>query len=496
MNPPRRRQLERPAATLQASPTRARSAPQEQATAAGRAPVDGYVRVSRINGRAGERFISPDVQEEQIRAYARARGLTIATVFCELDRSGATLQRELLQTALKRIESGQSGGLIVARLDRFARTALEALEAIARIQRAGGDFVSVEDGLDSSTPFGKAMMTILLALAELKLGRVKDNWRDAQAHAVQRGIHVTGRLPLGYQRDPDGRLLPIPALAPALRAAFVQRGFGALPGQIVEELRRAGVGADHAGKTLVTLRAANYALRNPVYTGEARCGDLINPTAHPPIVDRSLWLAAQHPRTRTSFNRNAQTLLAGLVRCGSCGGPLKRRKLTSRNPAWTPEGAYAYYCWQRERQPRCTFRTCIANDILEPFTVKAFFSWLEKLDRPTARTRLAEAEALVVEADTDYGHALAFSPFDTTCTDAKHTSEQAWLKLAALARLALVLELPDADTVRRRWPSMTVKEQRRLLSAAVDTITVAGTDASHAKSRTRIRFVGDPPSAG
>lgn len=58
-------------------------------------PLDGYVRVSRVGGRSGQRFISPEVQEEQIRAYARARGREVGTVFHELDRSGTTFRRAL-----------------------------------------------------------------------------------------------------------------------------------------------------------------------------------------------------------------------------------------------------------------------------------------------------------------------------------------------------------------------------------------------------------------
>ena len=372
-------------------PPRARQVPHLRSGSAGLAarreptlaPLDGYVRVSRVGGRSGERFISPDVQEEQIRAYARARGHAIETVFCELDRSGTTLDRPLLQTALTRIESGQSGGLIVARLDRFARTALEALEAIGRIQHVGGEFISVEDGLDSSTAFGKAMMTILLALAELEIGRVRENWRSAQTHAVLRGVHVTGAPPFGYQRDTHGRLQPIKEQTQALHDAFVQRGFGALPGQIVASLRDAGA-RDRDGKP-VSLRRANYLLRNPVYIGEARCGEQINPTAHPPIVSHSIWIAAQDPRTRPSFNRNVKTLLAGLTRCSSCGAPLKRRRLTRRNSAWHAQADYAYFCWHRQGQPRCPGRTCVANNILEPFVVKAFFRWLGRLDRTDSR---------------------------------------------------------------------------------------------------------------
>jgi hypothetical protein len=51
--------------------------------------VDGYVRVSRVGGRASKRFISPALQREQIHAWARPRGVHVLEVFEELDESGA-----------------------------------------------------------------------------------------------------------------------------------------------------------------------------------------------------------------------------------------------------------------------------------------------------------------------------------------------------------------------------------------------------------------------
>jgi hypothetical protein len=47
--------------------------------------VDGYVRVSRVAGRGGERFISPSVQRDQIERWALAHGYAVGEVFEELD---------------------------------------------------------------------------------------------------------------------------------------------------------------------------------------------------------------------------------------------------------------------------------------------------------------------------------------------------------------------------------------------------------------------------
>jgi hypothetical protein len=50
--------------------------------------LDGYVRVSQVRGRAGERFISPAVPRDQIEGWVRLRGARLGEVFEELDESG------------------------------------------------------------------------------------------------------------------------------------------------------------------------------------------------------------------------------------------------------------------------------------------------------------------------------------------------------------------------------------------------------------------------
>ena len=48
----------------------------------------GYVRVSKVRGRAGDSFLSRDLQREQIAAAARREGLEVVEILEELDRSG------------------------------------------------------------------------------------------------------------------------------------------------------------------------------------------------------------------------------------------------------------------------------------------------------------------------------------------------------------------------------------------------------------------------
>jgi DNA invertase Pin-like site-specific DNA recombinase len=160
--------------------------------------IDGYIRVSQVRGRSGASFISPAVQRERIESWARLQGAVLGEVFEELDESGARKDRPLLIEALRRVESGESQGLVVARLDRFGRSLTDSLAAIERIQAAGGTFASVGDGLDLSTDTGKLVLRIMLSMAEWELDRIRSQWDVARERAVARGVHLGSRRPSGY----------------------------------------------------------------------------------------------------------------------------------------------------------------------------------------------------------------------------------------------------------------------------------------------------------
>ena len=86
--------------------------------------ADAYIRVSRRAGREGESFISPEVQRKRIEAWAKAHDVKILEWWEEIDASGAKRDRPLFQQALERCERGETGGIVVAKLDRFARSAI------------------------------------------------------------------------------------------------------------------------------------------------------------------------------------------------------------------------------------------------------------------------------------------------------------------------------------------------------------------------------------
>jgi site-specific DNA recombinase len=186
--------------------------------------VDGYVRVSRVGYRRGERFISPSVQREQISAWAQARPATLLEVWEELDESGGDAGRPLLETAVERIEHGVSQGLVVASVDRFGRSLLHGLTVIDRIERAGGGFFSVRDGFDVTTDTGRLVLRIMLAMAEWQLDRLRSSWDVASERAVARGAYVGAHVPTGYRKVRSGRLRPDSKVAPLVTELFRAAG--------------------------------------------------------------------------------------------------------------------------------------------------------------------------------------------------------------------------------------------------------------------------------
>jgi site-specific DNA recombinase len=202
--------------------------------------ADGYIRVARVAGREGESFISPEVQRQKIAAWAELHGVEVVRWWEELDQSGARRERPMFQEALVRCERGETGGIIVARLDRFARSVLDALESIKRLNQAGSRLVPVEDNFDGSTPMGRFAIGILSLIAELELERIEENWGTAIRAAVDRGVHISARVPTGYRKGEDGRLVPDEPAATVVAEVFRRRAAGASYAELAAFMEQRG----------------------------------------------------------------------------------------------------------------------------------------------------------------------------------------------------------------------------------------------------------------
>lgn len=87
-------------------------------------------------------------------------------VFKETESS--TKDRPVWNLVLLKARQGLFENIVVFRLDRAWRNSRQFIMDFDSLQNKGVSVISVMEGLDPTTPIGKAMMTILVALAELE----------------------------------------------------------------------------------------------------------------------------------------------------------------------------------------------------------------------------------------------------------------------------------------------------------------------------------------
>lgn len=197
------------------------------------------MRVSKVGGREGDSFISPQLQREQIEALARREGLEVFDVVEELDASGGDATRPGWNRAIEAVVRGDVRGIAIWNFARFSRSVKDATVALDRIESAGGRVYSATEDFGPGAS-GKMMRTILLAVAENERERAAEGFRAAKLSAVERGIHVSGRIPLGYVRGPDRRLRVNPETAPLVQGAFERKARGLSHEAIARWVREQG----------------------------------------------------------------------------------------------------------------------------------------------------------------------------------------------------------------------------------------------------------------
>ncbi|MGH2832070.1 MAG: recombinase family protein, partial [Solirubrobacteraceae bacterium] len=187
-------------------------------------PLDVYVRVSRVGGR--QHLISPQDQERRGRALAKERGLKVGKVLTDLDESGGKLDRPGLQEALVRVRSGESGGMIVAWLDRLSRDSEQALRLVREISESGGAIYAPDAPSDWTSPEGELQAGIVFAFAQYIRKRSRASFERAKEGAIASGVPVASRIRVGYRQREDRRLEPDPVIAPVILKAFEMRAAG------------------------------------------------------------------------------------------------------------------------------------------------------------------------------------------------------------------------------------------------------------------------------
>jgi len=145
-----------------------------------------YARVSTLgNGQ------SPEMQLRELREYCERRGWQIAAEYVDLGISGAKDRRPQLDRMMADAHKRRFDVVAVWKFDRFARSVSHLLRALDTFRVLGIEFVSLSESLDTATPAGRMVFTVLGAVAELErsliVERVKSGLRNAKAKGKRLG---------------------------------------------------------------------------------------------------------------------------------------------------------------------------------------------------------------------------------------------------------------------------------------------------------------------
>lgn len=140
-----------------------------------------YARVSTQNGQ------KPEMQLEEIREYCSRRDWTIVREYVDKGISGAKERRPALDQLLIDCKRRAVDCVVVYRYDRFARSLRHLVNALDDFRALGVDFVSLHEGVDTSTPNGRLVFGIFASIAEFERELIRDRVRSGLALARSHG---------------------------------------------------------------------------------------------------------------------------------------------------------------------------------------------------------------------------------------------------------------------------------------------------------------------
>jgi DNA invertase Pin-like site-specific DNA recombinase len=127
------------------------------------------------------------MQLREIREHCERRGWDTGAEFTDVGVSGAKERRPQLDQLLAACRRRLFDAVVVYRYDRFARSLKQLVNALSEFEALGIQFVSLHEGVDTSTPNGRLVFGIFASIAEFERELIRDRVRSGIAAARARG---------------------------------------------------------------------------------------------------------------------------------------------------------------------------------------------------------------------------------------------------------------------------------------------------------------------
>lgn len=445
---------------------------------------------------------SPTRQLEHGRSTVQARGWTEVGAATDLDVSAtkySPFDRPELGNWLKN-RHHEFDVIVVWRLDRLVRSSKDLANLIAWCEANGKSLVSATEGFDLGTPFGKAMVAIIAALAELEAGTLSTRVKDSHTALRKMDRWPGGQPPYGYRivdHPRAGKTLEIdPVSSKAVRIMGEMTLQGKSQWEIAARLTTDGLptparyyhkegvsrktkvsdvwNQSSVGKILKSPATQGYKLvgRSVKERRLARAADGM-PIRYTPkgIFTDDEWSQIQEilrDRSRTRERSHGAAPLLGIVYCGGCEHRLYR--VVNSNPNGK---TYSYYrCVPKDGKPKCpgyTFLESTTQEILDHLVLD------ELSDLPVTERKFIPGEDHTDELEAVTRAMTSIrDEFDLGFYDYEGGQDDYRERLAALVekrkllqslpqREAQYIEEPTGETYADAYQRMNPEERRGLL---------------------------------
>lgn len=355
-----------------------------------------YVRVSTTGQLSEEGSLVSQLQrlrEELERRSRMGEEHKEVCVYADEAESGQNLNRPKFIQMVRDIKAGKIDIVLCTELSRVSRSVMDFLSFMRFLQEHNVGFICLKQNFDTTTPHGKVLMTICVALAEFERELVSERTAENLLARAKRGLRNGGAV-LGLDSNPERRGWLIPN---EMEKATVNMGFqkyleiGSING-VADFLNSNGhrtkrVVGKESGKIRkaqkFTPQSVHYMLTNRAYIGEVEINRMnknkdqatlpernrygIAKAVWEGIVPRDVFIKVQKLMRENGQTRRNTTnrvlhnfLLRTLVTCGKCGRILEDGSGTSK----TGE-LYFYYRHKHGRRCKGCDLPSLRADMLE-----------------------------------------------------------------------------------------------------------------------------------
>ena len=142
---------------------------------------------ARVSTHAGQ---NPEMQLAELREYCARRDWEILGEYVDAGVSGARERRPELDRMLTVCRRRQVDAVVVYRYDRFARSLRQLVNALCEFDALNIQFVSLHEGVDTSTPNGRLVFGIFASIAEFERELIRERVRSGIAVARAQGKRI------------------------------------------------------------------------------------------------------------------------------------------------------------------------------------------------------------------------------------------------------------------------------------------------------------------